>query len=353
MVDVSKSKMPSFKRQRPRKGKPRPWQPRWANLAWLIASCVLISNLRLGIRSPFKRKTPPDLVTEAIPRTTATALMESPTWEWGACSGTAPMFPASICGRTYCVQSSAFPGTYIDLFYRAFQQVRDPSVLYMCEEPAGGQLGFRTPPAETQVSFIITFKDNARLTVQCMLELFRTAREALSVEFVLVNDGSTTDTSSVDAVAATLRSHFGSLVTHVRHRRSRGYGAANNAGVRAASGKYIVLLNNDAFVTPGWLKSLLDTMADEQKPGIVGPFFANSTGWVMEGGGVLWSDGTAANYGRYERPQTYHMYRRYVDYISAACIMMERATFLSVSRVSFGGVGRLVRRADLGCASLS
>ena len=52
----------------------------------------------------------------------------------------------------------------------------------------------------------------------------------------------------------------------------------------------------------------------------------------MEGGGVLWSDGSAANYGRYERPQAHHMFRRYVDYISAACIMMERAVFLAVRR---------------------
>lgn len=271
-----------------------------------------------------------------------TSQMESPTWEWGACSGVAPMYLSSICGRLYCLQSLRFAGTYIDLFYHAFQQVTDPSVLYMCEEPAGGQIGFRSgkeqKSKEVQVSFIITFKDQPKRTVQCMLELFRTSREADSVEFVLVNDGSTNDTSLVDAAAKTMQTHFGTVITKVHNRHSAGYGMANNMGVKAASGKFIVLMNNDAFVTPGWLKALLDTYADEQRPGIVGPFFVNSTGWVMEAGGVLWSDGTAANYGRYEKPQTYHMYRRHVDYISAACIMMERAVFLSVGgfKTEFG-----------------
>ncbi|KAI8464632.1 MAG: hypothetical protein J3K34DRAFT_439855 [Monoraphidium minutum] len=335
-ADMSDSKLTSSSSRRARTrssktGKRKPWQPRWATLAWLIVSCAILSSLRLdrlGLPATFRTRTAPELVFDAIPRTIMTSLMESPTWEWGACSGIAPMYPASVCSRTYCLHSAAYPGTYIDLFYHAFQHVKDPSVLYMCEEPAGGQLGFRSE--STQVSFIITYKDSPKRTVQCMLELFRTAREAESVEFVLVNDGSVNETSIVDAVGKTLHDHFGVRVTHVHNRKSLGYGAANNAGVHAASGKYIVLMNNDAFVTPGWLKALLDTMADEQKPGIVGPFFANSTGWVMEAGGVLWSDGSAANYGRYERPHTYHMYRRYVDYISAACIMLERAVFLQI-----------------------
>lgn len=49
-----------------------------------------------------------------------------------------------------------------------------------------------------------------------MLELLRTSREASSVEFVLVNDGSDHDTSVVDAAAKTMTKHFGILVTWVR-----------------------------------------------------------------------------------------------------------------------------------------
>ena len=229
------------------KGRVRTWQAaRWCNLFWLIAGCVIFSNLRLdflGLPSnTLSGRAPYDYVDEAIPRTLMTSLMESPSWEWGACAAAAPMYGASVCSRTYCVNSVAHPGVYIDLFYHAFQRVTDPSVIDICEEPAGGQVGFRTARRDTQVSFIITYKDQPRRTVQCMLELFRTAREAVSVEFVLVNDGSNNDTSAVDAAGHMLRDHFGVPVTRVHNTRSVGYGAANNMGVKAASGKYIVLM---------------------------------------------------------------------------------------------------------------
>lgn len=135
------------RKQRARKARRRSWTPTWQNLAWLIGLFALLSNLgllRLGLPSSLFRRTPADLVHETVPRTAATALMESPTWEWGVCSGTAPMFPASVCGRTYCLHSIAYPGTYIDLFYHSFKHVTDPDVLHMCEEPAGGQLGYRS-----------------------------------------------------------------------------------------------------------------------------------------------------------------------------------------------------------------
>lgn len=98
-------------------------------------------------------------------------------------------------------------------------------------------------------------------------------------------------------------------------------------------------MNNDAFVTPGWLKALLATMRARPWPGIAGPFFANSSGLITEAGGALWANGDAANFGRYYKPDHYHMFRRPVDYISAACIMMERAVFLAVR----GGGLRLER----------
>lgn len=267
-------------------------------------------------------------------RSTMTSVVESSAWVWGACGGAVPMYPSSICGRTYCLHSKRHPHVYIDVFYHAFGVISDHSMISLCEEPAGGQVGSsmhrRKGHAAVEVSFIITYKDNPTRTVQCMLELFRTSREADSVEFVLVNDGSINSTAIVDQAAQIIHTHFGILVANVHNRQSVGYGCANNLGVQAASGKYIVLLNNDAFVTPGWLKALLDTIKAERDPGIVGPFFINSNGMVMESGGVVWSNGSAGNYGRFHRPEPHLLYRRNVDYISAACIMMERAIYMLV-----------------------
>ena len=42
----------------------------------------------------------------------------------------------------------------------------------------------------------------------------------------------------------------------IRHDQNRGYVAAANAGLAAAGGTFLVLLNNDTVVTPGWLDGL-------------------------------------------------------------------------------------------------
>src|SRR5690348_18332194 len=48
---------------------------------------------------------------------------------------------------------------------------------------------------------------------------------------------------------------FGARV--IRNGENRGFCAANNQGIAAASGEFIALLNNDAEARPGWLAALL------------------------------------------------------------------------------------------------
>lgn len=133
-------------RVRPRRrGSAAEWRARAAGAALLLASLALLRRLHLdGLAPP--RLLPPfrprDLVRESISRTPATSLIESPSWQWGACGGAAAMYPESICGRSYCLRSVAYPGVSIDLFYHAFKQVRDPELLKMCQDPVGGQTGF-------------------------------------------------------------------------------------------------------------------------------------------------------------------------------------------------------------------
>jgi GT2 family glycosyltransferase/glycosyltransferase involved in cell wall biosynthesis len=51
---------------------------------------------------------------------------------------------------------------------------------------------------------------------------------------------------------------------------NEGFARANNQGAAAAKGEYLVFLNNDTVVTPGWLDGLLRHLQDPQV-GIVGP----------------------------------------------------------------------------------
>ena len=50
-----------------------------------------------------------------------------------------------------------------------------------------------------------------------------------------------------------------------------GFSGGNNLGVRASRGQYIVLLNNDTVVTPGWLGRLVRHLEEDEDMGLVGP----------------------------------------------------------------------------------
>jgi hypothetical protein len=69
-------------------------------------------------------------------------------------------------------------------------------------------------------------------------------------ETVVVDNGST------DGTAAMLRADFPDTVV-VSFPANRGFAVAVNAGVRAARGRYVALLNNDAEAEPGWLGALV------------------------------------------------------------------------------------------------
>jgi len=56
---------------------------------------------------------------------------------------------------------------------------------------------------------------------------------------------------------------------------NRGFAAANNQGLECALGDYFVLLNNDTYVTPGWLGTLLQHLKKNDKLALVGPVTNN------------------------------------------------------------------------------
>lgn len=56
---------------------------------------------------------------------------------------------------------------------------------------------------------------------------------------------------------------------------NRGFAAANNQGLKAATGEYLVMLNNDTYVTPGWVGTLVNHMRRTPVLGMLGPVTNN------------------------------------------------------------------------------
>jgi len=76
------------------------------------------------------------------------------------------------------------------------------------------------------------------------------AQRDVAIETIVVDNGST------DGTADYLRERFPS-VKLVALGENRGFAGGNNAGARAASGRFLAFLNNDTAAEAGWLRALL------------------------------------------------------------------------------------------------
>jgi N-acetylglucosaminyl-diphospho-decaprenol L-rhamnosyltransferase len=89
-------------------------------------------------------------------------------------------------------------------------------------------------------------------------------------ELIVVDNGST------DATVELVREKFPEAL--VIEQENRGFGAGNNVGMRAASGRYFVLLNPDAWLTEGALAALVAFADEHPEAAVVGPRLLNPDG---------------------------------------------------------------------------
>ena len=61
----------------------------------------------------------------------------------------------------------------------------------------------------------------------------------------------------------------------ILNRENLGFAAGNNVGLAAATGDYLVLLNNDTYVTPNWIRTLVNHLRRNPGIGIIGPVTNN------------------------------------------------------------------------------
>jgi len=88
-------------------------------------------------------------------------------------------------------------------------------------------------------------------------------RQSYAPVQIVVLDDASTDQSMMIA------EQFHDGVETIRLERNRGFAATVNAGIRAARGKYIAVLNNDTRAEPRWLEASIDVLRRMNDVGIV------------------------------------------------------------------------------------
>ncbi|MGI8890866.1 MAG: glycosyltransferase [Chthoniobacterales bacterium] len=179
---------------------------------------------------------------------------------------------------------------------------------------------------EIEVSIVIPVFNQFDFTHSCLSSLYQGDR-SLSFEVIVVDDCSSDGSS-------TRLENIPGLVC-LRNEENSGFIFSCNRGAAVARGDYLLFLNNDTTVTPGWLSALHKTFSHEPEAGLVGSKLIYPDGRLQEAGGIIWQDGSGWNRGKFQdpnKPEYNHL--REVLYCSAASVMIPKALFLEL-----GGFG--------------
>jgi GT2 family glycosyltransferase len=168
------------------------------------------------------------------------------------------------------------------------------------------------------VTIVIPVFNQAKYTVECLLSL-RAHTAGVPYEVVLFDNGSVDDTRRLLEAVPNL--------IYRRSEENLGFLRACNLGAGEARGEFLVLLNNDVQVTPGWLLPLVETLRSDGV-GAVGPKVLFPDGRLQEAGARVLADCTSELIGVFEDPsQPRYGYRREVDYCSGVCLAVRTSRF--------------------------
>jgi GT2 family glycosyltransferase len=149
------------------------------------------------------------------------------------------------------------------------------------------------------------------------------------------------DNASTDGSAELVRARA-PAVRLIAGTENQGFARANNTGIRATTGENVLLLNSDTLVPAGALDRLLAALDAEPAAAAAGPRLVDGDGWIeLSWGpaispiGELWQKTLLASYRAGLPAAARHVQRaartrRFVDWVSGACLLVRRADAVAV-----------------------
>ena len=122
------------------------------------------------------------------------------------------------------------------------------------------------------VSIVILTFNQLRYTKECIRSIQKYTSEKHEIIFV--------DNGSTDGTVKWLRSQSKKYSNYklILNDTNNGFSKGCNQGIRASTGEYILLLNNDVVVTENWLSGMIECLNFRPDVGIVGPMTNNISG---------------------------------------------------------------------------
>lgn len=184
-----------------------------------------------------------------------------------------------------------------------------------------------------KISVLIPVYNNIRYTLLCLQAIEKDNSNDIDYQIIIIDDHSTEKIE--DNLLRMVSEKIKKRLIILRNERNFGFAQSINRGVAEAAGDILLLLNNDVFVTKGWMEALLSAL-DKGDGDIIGSKLLYPDGTIQHAGGVFYND---------EKQKTtlpYHIYRgfpnnfigvnkqRRFNWLTFACTMLTRRVFEEV-----------------------
>lgn len=164
--------------------------------------------------------------------------------------------------RVESLQSVTVPGDTVPPAVVEALRAAGLAVNHLAEESSAYQYLITARVREPKLtSIVILTRNELEFTRRCVDSIRQYTNEPYELIFV--------DNGSTDGTIEYLENLKDATV--IRNPINLGFGAGCNQGMNIAKGEYIVLLNNDTLVTPGWLTRLITRVESDPTVGMVGP----------------------------------------------------------------------------------
>ena len=192
------------------------------------------------------------------------------------------------------------------------------------------------PPSSEQprLSVVIVSYNTRVMTLECLGVLADELRNLAAEVFVV-------DNASNDGSAEAIRTAFPD-VRLLLNEQNAGFGAANNLALRQTRGRYLLLLNTDAFPRPGAVAGLVNFLEQSPEIGVVGPRLIYKDGALQQScfrfttPWYAWTEnlGLTKLFRRHPALDDYrawdHATEREVDFVIGACLLLRREAYQQV-----------------------
>lgn len=215
----------------------------------LASGIMVITNSATGSAEVFKDQLPVYLSPQSL-REALTRYLDDPQLYRETL---APLRAEVLAHHTYDIRAQELTkiiATYLQT--RSSLQVNAPSNISLIKN--------EQQPAPWRVSIIIPVFNQAHYTAKCLESIFKNTPDGYEV--IIVDNGSTDETPQ-------LLSSYAGKIRVLRNATNQGFAKACNYGAKESRAPYLLFLNNDTEVLPGWLQPLL-IMAGKDDIGAVG-----------------------------------------------------------------------------------